>query len=266
MTTSTHRSPKAPALAEATLSEFEGVRYLHLDSPWVQGAMRIAKPHEIELDYVQRMMAWMLWLPSEQLGEGLAVQLGLGAGSITRFCHRKLRMRTTAVEINPSVIAACRSWFRLPDDDARLTVVNDDAGHWVRAADRRHTVRVLNIDLYDHAAAAPVLDDEAFYRACRNMMEPGEGSGSVMSVNLFGRDASFAASVQRIASVFGAAHVWNLRPTREGNTVVIATCGIALPDRATLAARAEHIESRFGLTARKWLRMIRVPVAPTAIA
>ena len=80
-----------------------------------------------------------------------------------------------------------------------------------------------------------------------------------MTVNLFGRDASFEASVQRIASVFGADQVWNLRPTREGNTVVVAGRGVALPDRATLAARADNIEARFGLPARKWLRMIRVP-------
>ena len=48
---------KQTALAGATLSEFEGVRYLHLGTPWVQGAMRIRKPRQLELEYVQRMMA-----------------------------------------------------------------------------------------------------------------------------------------------------------------------------------------------------------------
>ena len=33
------------------------------------------------------------------------MQLGLGAAAITRFCHQVLRMRTTAVELNPAVIA-----------------------------------------------------------------------------------------------------------------------------------------------------------------
>ncbi len=264
MTTPVRRPARTPLaeLAPATLSEFEGVRYLHLATPWVQGAMRIAEPQAIELDYVQRMMAWMLWRPADALSSGHAVQLGLGAATATRFCHQRLRMqRTTAVEINPSVIAACRHWFRLPADDRRLAVVNDDAARWV--ADPRHvqTVQVLLVDLYDHDAAAPVLDDEAFYRACRGLLVDGEG---LMSVNLFGRDASFAASVGRIARVFGADQVWNLRPTREGNTVVIAARGVALPDRAALAGRADNIEARFGLPARKWLRMIRVPVTPPA--
>ena len=266
--------PRADAVpAQATLSEFEGVRYLHLDSPWVQGAMRIARPNTIELDYVQRMMAWMLWRPADEVGLGHAVQLGLGAGSVTRFCHRTLRMQTTAVEINPSVIAACRQWFRLPDNDRRLTVVNDDAGHWVADPAHRQAVQVLQVDLYDHDAAAPVLDDEAFYRHCRAVLVDAGGDGlgdglggGLMSVNLFGRHASFEASVRRIAGVFGADQVWNLRPTREGNTVVIAGRGVALPARAELAARADNIEARFGLPARKWLRMIRVPLPtpPTA--
>ena len=257
---STRTLPRDGSDAEpVTLSEQDGVRYLHLGTPWVQGAMRIGQPGAIELEYVQRMLAWMLWRPATDLATGHAVQLGLGAGTLTRFCHQRLRMqRTTAVEINPSVIAACRQWFRLPGDDARLAVVVDDAGRWIADPRRAQTVQVLQVDLYDHEAAAPVLDDEGFYRACRQALVEGEG---VMSVNLFGRAASFAASVGRIGSVFGGACVWNLRPTREGTTVVIATRGVALPGRDELAARADRIEDRFGLPARKWLRMIRVPLA-----
>ena len=104
------------------MSEQDGVRYLHLGTPWVQGAMRVRKPQAIELEYVQRMMAWMLWRPQDELDQGHAVQLGLGAASITRFTHKAMRMRTTAVELNPTVIGACRMWFQLPADDARLRV------------------------------------------------------------------------------------------------------------------------------------------------
>jgi hypothetical protein len=39
--------------------------------------------------------------------------------------------------------------------------------------------------------------------------------------------------------------------------VVIAGRGVVVPDRDTLSARADNIESRFGLPARKWLRMVR---------
>jgi spermidine synthase len=241
-------------LPAVTVSEHDGVRYLHLDSPWVLGAMRIARPRVVELEYVQRMLAWMLWRPSEALGEGHAVQLGLGAGTITRFC-RQLGMRCTAVELNPGVIRAGRQWFRLPHDDERLEIVNDDAQHWLERA-AAQSAQVLCVDLYDHEAAAPVLDSEDFYAGCRDLL----AHGGVMSVNLFGRRASFAASAARIVGVFGARQVWHLRPTREGNTVVIAARGVTVPDRETLLARAAFIERHYGasgLPARKWLRMVR---------
>jgi spermidine synthase len=87
--------------------------------------------------------------------------------------------------------------------------------------------------------------------------------GGLMSVNLFGRNASFGASTARIASAFGADQVWTLRPTREGNTVCIAARGVAVPSRGELVARAATIEARYGLPARKWLRMVR-PYRPDA--
>lgn len=243
----------ASGLAPATVSEQRGVRYLHLATPWVQGAMRIRKPQAIELDYVQRMMVWMLMRPQAELTKGHAVQLGLGAGSITRFTHKVMRMRTTAVELNAAVIGVCRIWFHLPSDDRRLAVVHADAASWVADPANIGCAQVLCVDLYDHDAARPALDSAPFYAACHRVLaEPG-----VMTVNLFGRDASFERSVARIAAAFGETSVWSLRPTREGNAIVLATRGIAMPDRATLAVRAECIESRFALPARKWLRMIR---------
>lgn len=239
-------------LAGATLSEHEGVRYLHLGTPWVQGAMRLRTPQRLELEYVRRMMAWLLWLGMPPAGAH-AVQLGLGAASLTRYCHRVLGLRTTAVEINPTVIEACRLWFRLPPDDERLRVVCDDAARWVADPAHRESAQVLGVDLYDHDAAAPVLDDDAFYAACRDVLAPG----GAMTVNLFGRAASFARSAARIAAAFGADHVWTLRPTREGNTIVVATRGVALPARAERLARAAEIERRFALPARQWLRLLR---------
>lgn len=241
-------------LPSATISEHDGVRYLHLDSPWVQGAMFVRAPRVIVLEYVQRMMAWMLWRPGAELARGHAVQLGLGAGALTRFCHGVLRMdRVTAVELNPAVIAACRHGFKLPPDGARLAVVEADAAAWVADPARRESVNVLNVDLYDHEAAAPVLDSAAFYADCRAVLAPG----GVMTVNLFGRASSFEASAARIAAAFGRDQVWSLRPTREGNTIVVATREVVVPGRGELLGRAQAIERDTGLPARKWLKMVR---------
>lgn len=243
------------AWPEVTLSEHDGVRYLHLGTPWVQGAMRIAEPDRVELVYVQRMLAALLWLPADTLGRGRAVQLGLGAGTLTRFTVRALGMATTVVELNPAVVGACRAFFRLPAQGPRLSVVVADAGAWVRRPEEAGGVRLLHVDLYDHEAAAPVLDDEGFYAACRALLEPG----GVMAVNLFGRDARFERSANRIAQAFGEGQVWRLRATREGNTILIAGRAVSFPPWDELTARAEALQARFGrlgLPARQWPRMV----------
>ena len=241
-------------LPAATLSEQDGVRYLHLDSPWVQGAMHVRAPDVIVLEYVQRMMAALLWRPTDAMAQGHAVQLGLGAGTITRFCHRVLRMeRVTAIELNPGVIAACRHGFKLPRDDARLAVVQADAADWVADPANRACAQLLHVDLYDREAAAPVLDSAVFYASCREVLAPG----GVMAVNLFGRDSSFRLSAGHIAAAFGSSQVWSLQPTREGNTIVVAARDVAVPGREALLDRAAAIERRTGLPARKWLRMVR---------
>ena len=247
------KKKQAIELAPATISEADGVRYLHLGTPWVQGAMRVRKSLALELEYIQRMMSWMLLRPSDALARGHAVQLGLGAAAITRFCHSTLRMRCTAVELNPSVIDACRMWFHLPADSARFSVLQLDAATYAADPNRADSVQALCVDLYDHDAASPVLDSAAFYRDCHHLL----AEGGAMSVNLFGRDASFERSAERIAQVFGTDCVRSLRPTKEGNTIVVASKAVAVPERSVLAARADNIESRFKLPARKWLRMLR---------
>jgi len=253
------KQPEPPELAPATVSEADGVRYLHLGTPWVQGAMRIRKPQTIELEYVRRMMVWMLLRPTAELAQGHAVQLGLGAGSISRFTHGVVKMRSTVVELNPDVIHVARLCFHLPDDGARFRCVQADAGAWVADPANASTAQVLCVDLYDHDAASPVLDSEAFYRDCERVLAPD----GVMTVNLFGRDASFPRSAARIVAAFGAAHVVSLRPTKEGNTVVVGMKGFVPPAAEVLARRAENVESKYALPARKWLAMIRPFQAPS---
>jgi spermidine synthase len=114
-------------------------------------------------------------------------------------------------------------------------------------------VDALQVDLYDDEAAAPVLDSEAFYSDCRRLLS----EDGCMTVNLFGRSSSFARSLEKIQSAFGAGSVWAFKPTREGNTIVLALRTPQQPDRAKLAERAETIETRWGLPARKWLRVFK---------
>ncbi len=251
------RGSKSPSLPEVNFSDWGDIRYLHLGTEWVQGSMRLDAPYEIELEYVQRMMAWLLFADPAQVPKRHAMQLGLGAASLTKFCRKQLRMRTTAVELNPAVVAACRGWFKLPPDDTKLQVVIADAAEEVRQPQWQGRVDALQVDLYDHEAAAPVLDSAEFYADCRGVLT----EDGCMTVNLFGRSSSYDRSVEKIAEAFGAEALWAFKPTREGNTIVLAQRTPSRPKRDRLAQQAEAVSARWGLPAPKWLRVFK-PLKP----
>ncbi|WP_213955030.1 MULTISPECIES: spermidine synthase [unclassified Variovorax] len=244
-------------LPEVNFSDWGDIRYLHLGTEWVQGSMKLDAPFEIELEYVQRMMAWLLFVEPSSVMNRHAMQLGLGAATLTKFSRKTLRMRTTAIELNPQVVAACRGWFKLPADDLKLSVVIAEAGAEIRKPQWLGTVDALQVDLYDHEAAAPVLDSEAFYADCRHLLT----EDGAMTVNLFGRSSSYARSLEQIVGAFGADAVWTFKPTREGNTVVLAHRTPQRPKRPLLAERAQTIQTRWSLPAPKWLRVFK-PLNP----
>ena len=119
------------------------------------------------------------------------------------------------------------------------------------------TVDALAVDLYDHEAAAPVLDSPDFYADCRALLS----EDGCMTVNLFGRSSSIERSLQGMAAAFGEEALWAFKPTREGNTVVLAQRTPSRPKRAELMARAEVVQERWGLPATKWLRVFKPVVA-----
>ena len=246
----TAKKIKAIELPEVNFSENGESRYLHLGTPWIQGAMKINAPFELDLEYIQRMMVGLLFLKSGSVAGRHAMQLGLGAASLTKFCYKKLRWTCTAIELNPGVLHACRGWFKLPEEGPRMRVIIADAAEEIQRDEWQGTVDILHVDLYDHEAAAPVLDSVEFYKNCRALLAD-EGT---MTVNLFGRSASYAQSVAKMAEAFGEDALWAFKPTREGNTVVMAQKQASRPKREALAAQAEVIENRFGLPATKWLR------------
>ncbi len=259
MTTRKKSSQLAQPLPEVTISDFDGTRYLHLGTPWVQGSMRIKKPFDIDLEYVQRMMAWLLLMDWATVPERRAMQLGLGAAAATKFCAQKLGMAsTTAIELNPQVITVCRQWFKLPPDSDKLQVLLGDAGVEIQKSQYLQTVDALQVDLYDHEAAAPVLDSPDFYHHCRNLLT----EDGCMTVNLFGRTNSFARSLAHIQEAFGPEAVWRFAATKEGNTVVLAQRSASRPSRELLSQRADLVQQQTGLPALKWLKVFK-PVQPT---
>lgn len=241
--TTTFEQPGHPP---ATTTEDHGVRFLHLGTPWVQGAMRIAKPDNIELDYVRMMMMWMLFnnraLPLH------IVQLGLGSAALTKFCYTRFPdARVTAIELNPNVIAICSALFGLPSNDERLRVIEMNALDFVLNSGNKNSVDILQVDLYDQDARGPVLDTPEFYQACFDCLT----SDGIMTTNVFGDFESYDKNLQAMEMVFDAV-VW-VPEVHDSNIVVMAFKKSPQLDFSTLYQRAAAIKSSMNLPAKSWV-------------
>lgn len=224
--------------------EFEGLRVMHFGTTAVQGVMRIDQPNVIELEYVQQMMMWLLFRDSA----AHIVQLGLGAATLTKFCYHSLApARVTAIELDPEVIEACRTHFALPNDDERLQVLNMDAAEYITDFSRRHSIDILQVDLYDAKAHSPVLSSDAFYAACANSLS----RSGIMTVNLYCDWPEHLAHIQMIEKAFPAV-AW-LPEVHDGNIVAIAFKEPPSINFDDLYARAGRIATASGLPAESWV-------------
>ncbi|RZJ83652.1 MAG: spermidine synthase [Massilia sp.] len=244
---SSRRPTRKPKFAPVTLSEQDGVRYLHFGTEWVQGAMRIRKPDWPELEYAQQMMAWMLFIDAPRA----IAQLGLGAATLTKFCYRQFpEASVTAVELNESVIGICASMFKLPPGDERLQVLEMDAMDFVNDPANHGAFDVLQCDLYDATARGPVLDTPEFYQACNDCLL----DGGIMTVNLFGDHPSFAKNIK--AMKFAFEHVICLPEVHDGNVVALCFRNRPQLDKEALMARAAQIVTTTKLPAKSWVKGI----------
>jgi spermidine synthase len=239
----------ASNLDQPIVSEQAGVRYLHFDSPWIQGAMVLRHPDRLVLSYTQQMMAWLLFLEPE--ADRTVGQLGLGAACLTRFCYQHLPNPLVVVERNAAVVRVCEQYFRLPKHE-RLQVWVQDAERWV--CNRRHlqSLAVLMVDLYDTDALGPVCDSLAFYQGCADCLDtPG-----MLSVNLFGQHESFERNLKHLNQVFKG-RVLLLPAVDEGNQIVLAFKGPTVSvSQAALMQRADWLEQAWRLPAKRWVRSL----------
>jgi spermidine synthase len=141
--------------------------------------------------------------------------------------------------------------FRLPADDERLNVIQQDADLFVNDLLHRRRLDVLQIDLYDATARGPVLDTPEFYRACAQCLR----SKGIATINLFGDHPSFRKNIAAIHTAFD--HVLALPEVHQGNVVVIAFKSAPSFDFASLYQRATTIRVTTKLPAHAWVNDIK---------
>lgn len=217
------------------LDRFE--RALRFGLTDVQSAMDLSNPDRLVLNYTRLMMGFVLFQPRPLN----VLMIGLGGGSLPKFCHRHFPgTDITVVEIDPRVIAL-RDQFEVPQDQAYFRVVQADGADFVATMDDA-SYDVIMVDGFDSESMAPSLGTRDFYGHCARLLS----TGGVMVCNLHELDIHFGAYLERIALSF------------DGNALAVATseCGnsvvVARNNMSVCMRLPKHLQRPSGMSEPAW--------------
>lgn len=205
-----------------------------------QSEMRIDDPYALVSEYTRKMMGFLAFQPRP----ARVLIIGLGGGSLVKYCHRYLpATQITAVEIDPDVLAL-RSQFFVPADDERLTVIHaDGADHVAQMARRGEQTNAILVDAYNHAGIATEVVERSFVENAKRLL----GKNGVFVMNVVAEPEDAGRHVDTVRQVFGES-VAVIAMQRGGNLVVFACQTLHDPQRVRMAVRnAERLEDRLGL-------------------
>ena len=187
---------------------------LHFSISEIQSRMKIEDPDALDLEYTRTMMGVLLFNAQP---DSIAM-IGLGGGSLAKFCYRYLpKTRIKVVEINPHVIAL-REDFHVPADDERFSIVRGDGAHFVRY--RPNRFEVLFVDGFDSDGLPARLSSQRFYDDCRDTLQPD----GIMVANLHYAHRHYGIQLERIHRSFNDA-VLVVDDGERSNSIVFACRG-----------------------------------------
>lgn len=161
----------------------------------IQSQLCLDEPHRLQLGYTRTLLGLLLFVPQPRT----ITMIGLGGGSLPKYCYSTLPDANIAVvEINADVIAL-RNTFMVPPDNERFAVYCDDGAAYV--AEKSGTEDVIVVDGFDVGGQAPTLCTEMFYQHCYQALAPN----GVMAVNLSENSKQHSTFIHRIRRVFSDA-------------------------------------------------------------
>ena len=212
-------------------------RFLYFSVRLMQSEMSLKAPNELALRYTQKMMAFLPFHPRPKR----IVLIGLGGGSLVRFCHHRLHgTRMTAVELDPDVIA-WRDTFMLPPDGPRLELLQADGAEYLEQAEKG--IDVLLVDAFDKTGFAPSLANREFFE---NAYARLSGNG-VLVINLAGDKESYAGVIGEAMHAFDD-QVIVISVPDDGNHVLYAFKELWFEPRwRWLLSFAKELRANYGL-------------------
>jgi spermidine synthase len=227
--------PLPPALPAPLVSCDGRRRRLEFAPGEVQSEMLLAHPERLVLAYCRAIMCFALFVPRPRH----IVMVGLGGGSLVKFCYRHFpHTRITVIELRADVIAL-RAQFAVPPDDARLRVVHADAVEAM--ALQQATADVIIVDGFDRTGLPAALGTARFYAHCRRALV----DGGVLVTNSFSYDPHYGAMAARLALLFDA-RVCHFPRAAGNNRILFAVKAPLHPVIAPRALRVQRWVARAG--------------------
>jgi spermidine synthase len=212
----------------------------------LQSTMLIDEPDALICAYTQKMMSFLLFNPDPRH----IVMIGLGGGSLAKFCYRNLRStRITGVEIDADVIAL-REEFMLPQDSERFRVVHADGARFISGLDE--PVDVILVDAFDACGIAPSLATSNFYVEAAARLD----ADGILVMNLSGERSRYPLHLRRLRHAFGNRLL--LLPVSSSDNVLVFAFKSELPEPASLAFEqcARNLQSQLQLEFPRYLQRL----------
>jgi spermidine synthase len=230
-----------PYIVETSLE-----RRLHFSHCSTQSVMHLDEPDALVSAYTRKMMAFLLFNPSPRR----ITMVGLGGGSLAKFCFRNLpNAQITVVEIDSRVVAL-RDEFCIPADDERFRIVCDDGACYMSKSS--DAIDVILVDAFDAAGLAPTLASSDFYAQAAQRLS----SRGVLVMNFSGEIARYPAHVRRIRAAFDGGAL--LVPVAADDNVLLFAFRRRMPWPTTskYESRAQRLQARLALEFPRFLRRI----------
>lgn len=214
--------PDEPAAIHRPFVQNTGTRRtLHFTQKEIQSSMSVLNPDALELEYTRMMMGFVLFNPEP----ARILMVGLGGGSLPKFCYRHLpRTVIEVVEIDPAVIAL-RDAFMVPRDDARFSVIQADAAVHLRGLSDH--ADVIFLDGFGVGGIPDALCSEAFYADCHRALR----DNGILVINFHVNHPKHHDYLSRVRAAFGSA-MFEVVDDDMTNSIVFACKGDLLNDPA----------------------------------
>lgn len=190
---------------------------MYFNGDQLHSQMSRQQPGHLAIDYTRTMMGFLLF-NSKPVHIAM---IGLGGGSMLKFCYHHLpQTQLTVIEINPHVIAL-KEEFEVPDDPARITLICDDGAAFVRHAGPEQDV--LLVDGFDSEGQSLSLCSQAFYNDCFQALS----NKGLMVANMNPEHPDHEVFMGRIRLAFDH-HVLEISSAEKTNQIVFACKGHAI--------------------------------------